>query len=113
MTLCVDAYTRDENGKAIALPLQSDLAGFESTRQTFYGGERAIAAGLVLLPTLANQSQVDVSGPELLILRKEVELLKAGLSVEEMAYWNFRLNNILAAIDAALPYGDKGFVSIS
>jgi hypothetical protein len=56
--------------------------------------------------------QLEVGGTDLLVLRQEVNVLKAGLEGAEADYWNFRLNNILAAIAAAEPFGSKGHVSI-
>ncbi len=39
--------------------------------------------------------------------------MRALLSADEAEYWNFRLDNILAAIDAASEYGETGGVSIA
>jgi hypothetical protein len=112
MTLSVDAFRRDKNGEIVWLPLPSDLAGTDQTRYGFYGGEKAVNAGLVLLPTLRDSSPLMVSGMDLKILKQEVMILHSLLGSDEAEYWNFRLNNILAAIKEAEKYGAFGGVSI-
>ncbi|ATQ41239.1 hypothetical protein [Caulobacter mirabilis] len=114
MTLLVTAYriTRDAEGeKTERIACQSDLAGFEETRATFYGQTRARALGLAMLPSLAT-SNIYARGCELEKLRAEVSLLMADLSPAEISYWQSRLTNILHAIDAASAYGPDGLVII-
>lgn len=114
MTLLVTAYriTRDAEGeKTELIPCESDLAGFEETRTTFYGHARARALGLVMLPSLAT-SNISAMGDELEDLRAEVGLLMADLSLDEVPYWQLRLTNILHAIDAASAFGPDGLVII-
>jgi len=112
MTLSVDAFLRDKNGEIVWLPLPSDLAGTDQTRYNFYGGDKAVSAGLVLLPSLRDSAPLMVSGTDLKILKQEVQILRALLESDEIEYWNFRLNNILAAIEVAEAYGPLGGVSI-
>lgn len=102
MTLTVDVYIKMPNGKEEPLELLSNLAGFESTRYTFYGSEFAKAMGLKLFPTLAEGGFIELDGDALDELRRETLMLYEhviGTEIEE--YWTFRLNNIFNAIDAA------------
>jgi len=92
------------------LPLPSDLAGLESTRNSFYGAERSKKLGLKLLPSLADHD-IYASGPDLEVLRNEVLLLLSHLEPNETEYWSYRLRNILHAIDVASAY-DDGEVNI-
>ena len=79
----------------------NDLAGFESTRVSFYGSEHARKLGLVLLPMLAQQD-IHASGADLAILERETRLLLDNLeATTDHGYWSFRLNNILEAIRLA------------
>ena len=114
MTLVVRAYhvTRDAEGERIVpLPYESDLAGFEATRTTFYGSARAHTLGLGMLASLAT-SGLHVRGGQLGRLREEVSLLMANLTPAEISYWQYRLTNILHAIDAASVHGPDGLVII-
>ncbi|NHZ94334.1 hypothetical protein [Massilia sp. CCM 8734] len=112
MTLGIDAYYIDEHGKQVDLPLSSALGGVESTRYSFYAGEKAIAAGLVLFPLLATEMWIEARGAELAILKREAHVMLGLLEDKERAYWEFRLGNILEAIELATPYGENGIVSI-
>lgn len=114
MTLLVTAYriTRDAEGeKTEQIECSSNLAGTEETRATFFGqlGERSL--GLVMLPSLAT-TDIYARGYELKRLMDEVSLLMAHLTSAELTYWQFRLTNILQAIDAASAYGPDGLVII-
>jgi hypothetical protein len=104
MSLIVLAQKRLPDGSTedlIPTPPHNDLAGFESTRLSFYGSERARNLGLVLLPVLAHQD-IHASGADLAILERETRLLLDNLDVAtDHAYWSFRLNNILEAIRLA------------
>ncbi|HEX8614427.1 MAG TPA: hypothetical protein VF800_24375 [Telluria sp.] len=112
MTLGIDASYIDEHGKEVALPLSSAIGGVESTRHSFYAGEKAIAAGLVLFPMLASDMLIDVRGAELATLKREAQVMLGLLEDNEKAYWQFRLGNILEAIELAMPYGEAGIVTI-
>ncbi|WP_386825351.1 hypothetical protein [Lysobacter brunescens] len=84
------------------LELPSDLAGFESTRYTFYGSDFAKSMGLKLFPLLAEEYWFEFEGDELDELRREaVMLYEHVIETEVGGYWAFRINNILNAIDAA------------
>jgi hypothetical protein len=118
MTLSVEAFYIDDDVQHIDIELPSDsscnhLAGIESSRRTFYGSELAISLGLSLLPQLAESSMLEVTGETVEVLEAEVRLLLANLDgFNDDGYWLFRLNNILAMIELAKPFGDKGVVSI-
>lgn len=112
MTLSVDAFRRGDNGEIIWLELPSDLAGTDQTRYRFYGGEKALNAGLVLFPSLRDSAPLVVSGEDLGSLEKEVRILQTLVAPAEAEYWEFRLNNILAAISEAQKHGVHGGVSI-
>ena len=116
MTLKVHAYVRDSDGGMEFLPVPSsegapELAGFESTRYTFYGSEEAKKLGLKILPTLAEVYGVHIEGETLNELKKEVEILLKCLSAVD-EYWPFRLNNILRAIEVAKAHAPDGCVVI-
>jgi len=91
----------------------NELAGFESTRLSFYGSAYVRSMGLVLLPKLAH-ANIHVSGDELELLEREVRILLDKLdSAELREYWSFRLKNILEAIRLAKAVSDGvGIVSI-
>ncbi len=113
MTLNVTAYRtiRDADGERLEeIDCPSDLAGFESTRSTFYAGPLARRLGLKLLPQLAT-ANLTVWGEDLAALRLEVLLLLEHLGPED-DYWRFRLGNILQAVGAAEAFGDDGMVTI-
>lgn len=114
MTLWVTAYRVDRDGRKTELPLRSHLAGVESARADFYGGEGALALGLTLLPALKDGGVLAVRGAALSTLLNEVLALRAGLpSGEGGDAWRFRLDNILDAIDAASSHGEAGGVEIA
>ncbi|HMY15607.1 MAG TPA: hypothetical protein PKA58_04720 [Polyangium sp.] len=79
---------------------RNELAGFESTRQSFYASEHARNLGLTLLPTLAH-SNLYLSGDEITRLEWEVRVLLENLDSADSEYWSFRLHNILEAIRLA------------
>ena len=114
MTLTVTAYhaTEDADGERLEeIACPSDLAGFESTRRTFYAGPTARRLGLTLLPQLA-ASDLWARGDELTALRAEVVAMLNNLPTDGDPYWPFRLNNILQAIEAASAFGPEGLVVI-
>jgi hypothetical protein len=111
MTLSVSAYKFDQNGEEIELILDSDLAGVESTRHSFYAGALARQLGLTLLPRLAGEAMLEIHGAELVNLLSEVSLLAHNLPQDSFGeYWSFRLNNIRAA--AELAQSHNGYVLI-
>jgi hypothetical protein len=112
MTVTVSAYTRESKDAIVELPLHSEVAGFDSARETFYASERAVAGGLRLLPMLRDQVVLEVCGDDLQTLKHEVEFLRAGLSEEEAKYWEIRLDNIMEAIEVATNHGSNACVSI-
>jgi hypothetical protein len=109
MSLLVNVYIRDEDGQMVFLDPKDhseELAGFESYRQTFYGGQAARSLGLRLLPLLAEQD-LHVDGDGLTKLDEELRLVlenittftdQAGASSEHLC---FRVQNILRAIQRA------------
>lgn len=109
MSLIVLASKELPDGSTIDLaptPPHNDLAGFESTRLSFYGSEYARSLGLVLLPTLAH-GDIYASGDDLAMLEREVRLLLDNLDpAADRAYWSFRLNNILEAVRVAKAVSD-------
>ena len=52
MTLTVDAYVRDPDGRVTFVegPAGSDLAGFERTRYDLWGSSCVVGLGATLLP---------------------------------------------------------------
>ena len=114
MSLLVNAYRIDANGRWIDLPADQnnyDLAGFESTRRTFYGSEKSIQLGLKILPELAHNDIYAKGEEQLDALGAEVSVLRNSLDPSD-DHWHFRLGNILRAIQLAKPYGDAGMVVI-
>jgi hypothetical protein len=112
MTLSVTAYRLHPDGSRTELPLPSNLAGFESTRADYYGAEAHQGLGLLLLPQLKN-GDLHVRGADLAVLQADVELLLRNLPPDrEGEYWRNRLDNIKAAVEAAMRYGDAGLVVI-
>jgi hypothetical protein len=101
-----------ESGHETIVPItiQSDLAGREEARTTFYAGPTARRLGLQLLPQLVT-ANVWARGDELDVLRAEVTKLLANLSETERPYRDFRLNNIIQAIDAASIHGEDGLIT--
>jgi hypothetical protein len=87
------------------------LAGFESTRYTFYGSEESKSLGLTILPTLAHTDIYAEGLDQLNALEAEVRILFDKFGPSE-SYWHFRLGNILRAIEAAKQYGELGRVVI-
>lgn len=116
VTLSVYAKEKLPDGTTVELvPTEphNELAGFESTRWSFYGSEYTRSLGLVLLPTLAH-ANIHASGDELDVLEREVRILLDHLDfVEDRTYWSFRLNNILEAVRRAKAVLDgRGVVDI-
>lgn len=117
MTLMVLAKRRMSDATCVNIPLDptregdSTMAGFESTRRNFYSAERAIRLNLKLFPELAN-SDLWVEGAHLADLRAETMLLLQNLEPDETQYWEYRLGNILNAIERASVFGDDGVVYI-
>ena len=117
MSLSVNAYHIDANGKWIDLETgppegpNYTLAGFESTRHTFYGSEKSIQLGLTILPGLANGDIYAKGEKQIAALNAEVKVLLENLDPSD-DYWQFRLGNIIRAIEAAKPYGDAGMVVV-
>jgi hypothetical protein len=106
MTLSVSAFERLPDGTFRSLRLESDLAGFERTRHSFFGARWARDLGLSLLPQLREQSELWVEAEDLSMLADEIAVLRRQvLDTEEESYWVFRLDNISKAIDAAGPSG--------
>jgi hypothetical protein len=109
MTLSVYASNVSPDGTTLDLvptPPHNDLAGFESTRLSFYASEHARSLGLSLLPTLAH-ANIHASGDELELLERDVRLLLDSLDPgADREYWSFRLNNILEAIRLAKEVSD-------
>ena len=112
MTLIVSAYVRVDNEKITEISLDSDLAGFESTRNSFYGNPE-FREKIPLLSQLKDVSMIEVSGRDLYMLIQEVNFLLNSLpNGEDGDYWRFRLRNILNAINSVLEFGENGCVSI-
>jgi hypothetical protein len=105
MTLTVSAYKAGAPREENRLPLRSALAGTESARATFYGSSWAAGLGLVLLPRLKQESELWVSGPDLFSLSAEAEMLAANLPATDEEYWQYRLQNIILAVQAATAVG--------
>lgn len=89
----------------------STLAGFESSRERFYGSDLAVRLNLKLLPGLIG-SDLWVYGNELPELRRETLLLLHNLAPDELEYWSYRLGNIINAIERASVFGEDGVVYI-
>jgi hypothetical protein len=114
MSLIVSPYKRLPDGSVewLAMPDHSNqLAGFESTRQTFCGSDTAKALGLSLLPTLA-LSDIWAEGTDLDRLETEIDTLSAHLDLfpDQQEYWRLRLANVKSAVQSAkrLPAGQGG-----
>ena len=106
MTLSVSAYSRGADGGFVEIALASDLAGFESTRRSFFGTQWARALGLRLLPYLGQQSELWVEGDLLRELAEEAAALRAAVrGRDDEEYWVSRLANIATAIALAGPAG--------
>lgn len=113
MSLLVNAYTRDPEGRiTIINPAEhwQELAGFESYRQQLYGSRAARALGLLLLPTL-DGGDIYAEGAEVKRLRAEAELAlahvesfvaEAEATVESLRP---RFENIIAAARRAAEVG--------
>ncbi len=109
MSLLVNAYKRDEAGKVVFLDVEDhsqELAGFETFRKTFYGGQPARSLGLRLLPSLG-EGDLYCEGEDLPKLRQEADIILQNIELftEEAAadseVLQFRILNILAAIQRA------------
>jgi hypothetical protein len=114
MSLLVSPYKRRSDGTIEWLDLSapgSDLAGVESSRQSFWGSPEARALGLTLLPQLA-QGDIWVEGSDLTTLEHEITLLMASLDrfAGQESYWYPRLANVQAAVAIAkdVPEGQGG-----
>jgi hypothetical protein len=105
MTLSVDAYVRDPDGRMTFVegPAGSDLAGFERTRYDLWGSSCVVGLGATLLPTLAS-TNIDAPPSELDDLDRDCVLIadnlahvatETGFDEDYIAY---RLGNIRAAI---------------
>jgi hypothetical protein len=105
MTLLVNVYTRGDDGSTSLLESahSEKLAGFESFRTTFYGGQTARTLGLRLFPTLAD-TDLYVEGEDLKILQAEAELVLQNIADfakeanAEAETLRFRIKNILNAV---------------
>lgn len=106
MSLLVNAYTRDEAGQTSFIEPNDQsytLAGPESFRTTFYGGQTARSLGLRLLPSLAVED-LYVEGQDLSTLRVEAQILLQNIdqfTVENAETMQFRVRNILNAVELA------------
>jgi hypothetical protein len=109
MSLSVHAYVRNGSGKMEILAPEDHsqtLAGFETYRKTFYGGQVARSLGLRLLSSLA-EADLYCEGEELLNLRHEASVVLRNINVlaeeagAESESMQFRVRNILAAIERA------------
>jgi hypothetical protein len=111
MTLMISAQRFD--GECwVDLALDSDLAGLENTRRTFYSSDLTMSLGLRLLPQL-RLANLFVVGDELIELRAEVTtLLAAIIGRTDEQYWVERLNNIAKAVELVIGYGADGAVAI-
>jgi hypothetical protein len=80
----------------------SDLAGVETTRQTFWGSPTSQALGLTLVTKLA-QMDVWAEGSDLALLEREIAILLAHLDLfpGHEDYWHIRLTNVQTAIQLA------------
>jgi hypothetical protein len=102
MSLIVYAYKRDPaTGEMSDLdnkptPPHSDLAGFESWRQSVYGSPTARALNLVLLASLGNRD-VYAEGADLDGLKSEVDILLANVSTIAPGGKDERGNRIMSA----------------
>jgi hypothetical protein len=109
MSLLVNVYTRDENGKMEFIDPEDsseELAGFEAFRRTFYGGQTALSMGLQLLPQLA-QTDLYCEFAELEQLKEEANMIQKNVGSftreagKDEECLQFRIKNILAAISRA------------
>ncbi len=105
MSLIVSPYQRRADGSIewIDLPTPgSDLAGVESTRDTFWVSPTAQALGLTLVTTL-DQTDVWAEGSNLVLLEREIAILIAHLDLfpGQEDYWRIRLANVQTAIQLA------------
>jgi hypothetical protein len=109
VSLLVNAYKRDEAGKIVFLDPDDgshELAGFESFRHSFYGGQAARALGLRLLSSLAT-CDLYVEGDELLLLQTEVQCVMEKIDLftseanKDHERLDFYIQNILDAIARA------------
>jgi hypothetical protein len=109
MSLLVNVYIRDEEGQMVFLDPKDhseELAGFESYRKTFYGGQAARSLGLRLLPLLAEQD-LHVAGDDLTKLENELKLVLENITtfteqaVASSDDLRFRVQNILRAVQRA------------
>jgi hypothetical protein len=114
MSLIVSPYKRLPDGSTEWLNVanhSAELAGFESTRQTFWGSATTKALGLSLLSTLAS-GDIWAEGADLDLLEAEIATLSRHLDLfpDQQAYWRVRLANVITAIQIArdLPAAQGG-----
>ncbi|MEL6488778.1 MAG: hypothetical protein AAFQ95_02350 [Cyanobacteria bacterium J06621_3] len=117
MTLSVYPYRRTANGDIEWLETPSDftdLAGLESTRQSFWGSDELKSLGMSLITTLAN-TDIYAEGCELIRLEEEIKTVEdylftlsesgsASITDKEITYRIERLSNVSAAIEVAKRY---------
>lgn len=117
MTLVVPAYRRMADESLTPIPLDparggdSTLAGFESARQRFYGGDLATRLNLKIFPKLEGMD-LWVEGDELAKLLGEALLLLHHVDPDDLSYWSYRLGNVINAIERASAFGENGVVYI-
>jgi hypothetical protein len=114
MSLLVNVYTRDPNGKMTFIDPahpSEELAGFESSRQRLNGSPAARQLGLRLLPALDGgdvyaEGEEDVerlrAEAELALANVELFVEEAGASAERLRP---RFENIIAAARRAASLG--------
>jgi hypothetical protein len=105
MSLIVCPYKRLADGSVEWLNVAehgSELAGFESTRQTFWGSDTTKALGLLLLPMLAS-ADIWAEGADLDLLETEIDILCSHLDLfpDQQEYWQIRLANVRKAVQSA------------
>jgi hypothetical protein len=105
MTLAVDVFLRDPDGKWNVLDVPEgcdDSAGFENWRETVWGSQAVRSLGATYLPVLASSDLYveasDVPGflGELALLRAHLDAVAAGTG-EPSDLVGSRLDNIEAA----------------
>ncbi|MFJ2238839.1 hypothetical protein [Streptomyces sp. NPDC087859] len=92
MSLCVDVFVRDANGRFRVLDVPEgcdDSAGFESWRQAVWGSDTARSLGARFLPVLAERD-LYVEAHEVVDFLGEVTLLRANLERIATTTWRPR-----------------------
>ena len=110
MSLLVSAYRRLPDGHLewIDMPEPgAELAGFESTRKTFWGSTMAQRLGLRLVTELEHHD-VYAEGDALAVLEHEIDILMKNLHLfpAHDGYWQQRLGNVKRAIEVARAISD-------